>query len=72
MPFKTSDVDFHQFLDGSWTGVSFLFLTISKILSMIQNETKEKKNVYIYPPELLGYGISLPLPLDCQKLNHIR
>jgi hypothetical protein len=50
MPFKTSDVDFHQFLDGSWTGVSFLFLTISKILSMIQNETKEKKKCIYIPP----------------------
>jgi hypothetical protein len=37
--FRNMDVDFIQFLDGSWNEVPFPFLAISEVSYTIQNET---------------------------------
>jgi hypothetical protein len=40
-----SDVDFRQFLDGSWTNVPFQSLAVNKVLYAIRNEAHEIKKI---------------------------
>lgn len=41
---KSSDVDFRQILDESWTNVPFQSSAVNKILYAIRNEVHEIKN----------------------------
>jgi len=49
--FKACDMDFRQFLDGSWTEVPYLSWAINETLFTIQNTLRGAKNKVVKPHE---------------------
>jgi hypothetical protein len=49
---RNVDVDFHKFLDESWTEVLSLSLAINEVSSTIRNEPHEAKNKVFKPYEV--------------------
>jgi hypothetical protein len=51
--FKACDVDFHQFLNGSWIDVLSQSLDIKEVSSTIRNELYETKNSLFFKKKVI-------------------